>query len=154
MCMWNISIFFLYNWYCMIDHDIMIDAGPCSRGRAQTQAFPSKCLDESFAFQCVNLVPQAYHTSHSAPLNRRDHAGAAMFMRSTPGCGIRQAPASSGWPFGRQDRTDSQKVQVWSGPARLEDQKCLEAASWRGRVQLKTYDMHIPDIYLSYTAAQ
>ena len=65
-----------------------------------------------------------------------------------------QAPASSGWPFGRQDRTDSQKVQVWSGPARLEDQKCLEAASWRGRVQLKIYDMHIPDIYLSYMTAQ
>jgi hypothetical protein len=27
----------------------------------------------------------AYHTSHRAPLHTRDHA--AMFMRSTPGCG-------------------------------------------------------------------
>ncbi len=76
--MWNISIFSLYNPYCMIDHDI--DAGQCSRGRAQTQAFPAKCLDKSFVFQCVNLVPQewassmvywtlrwAYHTSHRAP---------------------------------------------------------------------------------------
>ncbi len=93
--MWNKSMFSLYDRYCMID----TDAGPCSRGRgrrAQTQAFPAKCLDESFAFQCVNLVPQgwassmvywtlqwAHHTSHHAPL----HAGAAMFMRSTSGCG-------------------------------------------------------------------
>jgi hypothetical protein len=81
--MWNISRFSLYDWYCMID----IDAGPslCSRGRAQTQAFPDKCLDESFAFQCVKLVPQgwassmvyrtlrwAHHTSHHAPLHTRD----------------------------------------------------------------------------------
>ena len=63
-----------------------------------------------------------------------------------------QAPASSGWPFSRQDRMDSQNVQVWSGPARLEDQKCLEAACWRGKVQqrlqqrLKIYAMHKPDI--------
>jgi hypothetical protein len=48
--------YILYNRYCMIDHDI--DAGPCSRGRAQTQALPPKCLDESFAFQYVNLMPQ------------------------------------------------------------------------------------------------
>ncbi len=103
--MWNISMFFLYNRYCMID----IFAGqwqtPCSQGRAQTQAFPSKCLDERFAFQCVNLVPQgrassivywtlrwAYHTSHRAPL-RRDHAGAPMFMRSTPGCKTLAGPS-------------------------------------------------------------
>jgi hypothetical protein len=71
-----------------------------------------------------------------------------------------QAPASSGWPFSRQDRTDSQNVQVWSGPARLEDQKFPEAACWRGKVQqrlqqrLKIYAMHIPDIYLSYKTAQ
>ncbi len=88
----------------MIYHDI--DAGPCSRGRAQTQAFPAKCLDESFAFQYENLVPQgwassmvywtlrwAYHTGHRAPLHRRDHAGAAIFMRSTPGCGTLAGPS-------------------------------------------------------------
>jgi hypothetical protein len=42
----------------------------------------------------------------------------------------------------------------------LEDQKCPEAACWRGKVQqrlqqrLKIYAMHIPDIYLSYKTAQ
>ncbi len=87
----------------MINHDVMIDADLCSRGTAQTQAFPAKCLDESFNvltscpkhIQCVNLLPQAYHTSHRAPfkLNRRDHAGAAMFMRSTPGCGTLAGPS-------------------------------------------------------------
>jgi hypothetical protein len=47
-------VFSLYDRYCMID----IDAGPCHQGRAQTQAFPAQILDGSFAFQCVNLVPQ------------------------------------------------------------------------------------------------
>ncbi len=94
-------MFSLFNRYCMIN----IDAGPCSRGRAQTQAFPL-CLDESFAFQCVNLVPQgwapsmvywtlqwAHHPSHHAPLHTRDHTWAAMFMRSTPGCGTLAGPS-------------------------------------------------------------
>ena len=93
-------MFSLYDRYRMID----IDAGPCSRGRAQTQALPAKCLDESFAFQCVILVPQgwassmvywtlrwAYHTSHRAQLHTRDHT--AMFMRSTPGCGTLAGPS-------------------------------------------------------------
>jgi hypothetical protein len=47
-------MFSLYDRHCIIN----IDAGPYSRSRAQTQAFPAKCLDESFAFQCVNRVPQ------------------------------------------------------------------------------------------------
>ncbi len=65
-------MFFLYDRFCMID----IDAGPCSGGRAQTQAFPAKCLDECFSFQCVNLVPQGwassmvYWTSRWAHYNR------------------------------------------------------------------------------------
>ncbi len=95
-------MFSLYDQYCMID----IDAGPCSRGTAQIQAFPAKCLDESFAFQYVNLVPQgwassmiywtlrwAHHTSHHPELHTSDHTGAAMFMRSTPGCGTLAGPS-------------------------------------------------------------
>ncbi len=67
-------------------------------------SFAAKCLDESFALQCVNLFPQgwassmvywtlqwAYHTSHRAPLHTRDHA--AMFMRSTPGYGTLAGPS-------------------------------------------------------------
>ncbi len=56
--MWNISMFSLDDQYCIMMIDI--DAGLCSQARAQTQAFPTQCLDESFAFQCVNLVPQAW----------------------------------------------------------------------------------------------
>ncbi len=99
-------MFSLYNRYCMIYIFAGLWQTQCSWGRAQTQAFPAKCLDESFAFQCVYLVPQgwassmaywtlqwAYHTGHSAQLHTRDHAGAAMFMRSTPGCGTLAGPS-------------------------------------------------------------
>ncbi len=163
--MWNISIFFLCNRYCMIDHDI--DAGPCSRGRAQTQAFPPNAWINFLYFNALTSCPK------SEPHQRLigfygEHITPAIVYRYTQGITqgkpclwhqrlaveLWQASISTGWPLGRQDRTDSQKVQVWSGPARLGDQKCPEAASWRGRVQLKIYDMHIPDIYLSYMTVQ
>jgi hypothetical protein len=40
----------------MIDHDI--DAGPCSQGRVQIQAFPTKCLDESLYFNVLTSCPK------------------------------------------------------------------------------------------------
>ncbi len=156
--MWNLSIFSLYDRYCMID----IDAGPCSRGRAQTQVFLAKCLDESFAFQCV---PQgwaswmvdwtllwAHHTSHtsSAPSHTRDHAGAAMFMRSTPGCGNLAGPSLE-WVAFRSPRligfAESPDLKLPGalgrpkkpGSCQLKPEE--EASSWR----------YMTCIYLSYT---
>ncbi len=96
---------------CMIDIALWvlntIDAGQCSRGRVQTQSFPAKSWDKSFALQCVNLVPQesassmicwtliwAHHTSYCALLHTRDHTGAALFMRSTPGCETLAGPST------------------------------------------------------------
>ncbi len=155
---------FLYNWYYMID----IDAGPCSKGRAQIQAFPAKCLDESFAFQYVNLVPQgwasslvywtlqwAYHTSHRAPLHTRDHAGAAMFMRSTPDCGTLAGPSLEWLAFlSPRPNGFAESLSLKRPGALGRPEICPEAASWWGRVQLKIYDMHISDIYLSIMSAQ
>ena len=144
----------------LIDHDI--DAGPCSRGRAQTQALPAKCLDESFAFQCVNLVPQgwassmvywtlrwAYHTSHRAPLHTRDHA--AMFMRSTPGCGTVAGPSLE-WVAFRSPRPNG-----FAESPGLKRPGALGRPEMPGSSQLKrkspaediwhAYTWHIPIIY-------
>ncbi len=56
--------------------------GPWRRGPAPTQAFPFECLDESFAFQWVNFVPEGWaspmdywtlrwanHSSHCPPVH-------------------------------------------------------------------------------------
>ncbi len=154
----------------MIDHDI--DAGPYSWGRAQTQALPAKCLDESFAFQCVNLVPHwwsswlmrwsswaslmvywtlrwTYHTSHRAPLHTRDHA--AMFMRSTPGCGTvagpgRPQPRVGGLSVAqteqirRKSRSEAAR-RAWKTRNARKQPAEEEESSWR----------YMTCIYLTYT---
>ncbi len=82
----------------------------------------------------------------------RDHAGADMCMRSTPGCGTLAGPSLV--TFGRQNRKDPQAFQVRNVLARLEDPAGPEACSRRGRFQLKWYDINKPVIYLSYINAQ
>ncbi len=78
----------------------------------------------------------------------RDRAGAAMCMRSTPGCGTLAGPSACWWTFGRQNRKDPQAFQARNFPARLEDPAGPEACSRRGRFQpeLKWYDIHKPVI--------
>jgi hypothetical protein len=61
-----------------------------------------------------------------------------------------QAPASSWWPFGRQNRKDLQKVRVWDVPERSgypADPKA--ACSWSGLGSIQLKDMTC--IYLAYT---
>jgi hypothetical protein len=74
-------------------------------------------------------------------------ARAAIFMRSTPGCGTWQAPASSGWPFGRQDRTDL------FGRNKSRSEAARRAWNTKNAQKRAFYDMHIPVIYLSYMTA-
>ncbi len=84
----------------------------------------------------------------------RDRAGAAMCMRSTPGCGILAGPSLVLEDFRSPKSKDPQAFQVRNVPARLEDPAGPEACNRRGRVQLKWYDMHKQVICLSYINAQ
>jgi hypothetical protein len=87
---------------------------------------------------------------HSAVLTdqARDLAGAAMFTRSTPGCGTLADPSleSQGFrsqkPKGSAERPDLIRPCVLRGPGRP------------GRLQRKKYDKYIPGIYQSCVPAQ
>ena len=87
---------------------------------------------------------------HSAVLTdqARDLAGAAMFTRSTPGCGTLADPSleSQGFrsqkPKGSAERPNLIRPGVLQGPGRP------------GRLQRKKYDKYIPSIYQSCVPAQ
>ena len=105
---------------------------PWRWGPAQTQAFPSKCLDECFAFQCVNFVPEgwaspmvywtlqwAHHSSHCPPV----HEGFAAARSGSIGQGLHITSTSIQWGClpgiqapGRQTRrvvSDTSTITIW-----------------------------------------
>ena len=128
------------------------------------RTFLGVCLSFLAFFMAMPRLP--FHTSmlldRSRPSNSgvltaraRDRAGAAMCMRSTPGCGTLAGPSLVLVDFRWSRLRDSQTFQVRNVPARLEDRTGpdSEACRRRGEVHLKRYDVHIPFIYLSYINA-
>jgi hypothetical protein len=76
-------------------------------------------------------------------------------MRSTPGCGTLAGPSLECVAFRSNIFAESPGLER-PGVLGRPEMPGKEAASRRGRVQLnlKIYDMYIPDIYLSYMTAQ
>ena len=128
------------------------------------RTFLGGCLSFLAFFMAMPRLP--FHTLASMLLDRsrpsnsgvltaraRDRAGAAMCMRSTPGCGTLAGPSLVLVDFRWSKLRDSQTFQVRNVQARLEDPAGPEACRRRGGVHLKRYDVHIPFIYLSYINA-
>ena len=124
---------------------------------AELRTFLGGC--HSFRAFLTETQHLLFHTSmlhdrsrplHSAVLTdqARDLAGAAMFTRSTPGCGTLADPSLESQGFWSQkpkrsaERPDLNRPGVLRGPGRP------------GRLQLKKYDKYIPGIYQSCVPAQ
>jgi hypothetical protein len=78
----------------------------------------------------------------------REHAGAAMLMRSKPGCGtlanLSRESVDFWWP----------RQQGYADSPSLKRSGALIRPGKPESVQLNGYDMHIPGLYLSFISAQ
>ena len=128
------------------------------------RTFLGGCLSFLAFFMAMPSLP--FHTLASMLLDRsrpsnsgvltarsRDRAGAAMCMRSTPGCGTLAGPSLVLVDFWWSKPKRFADVPGPKRPTRLEDPAGQEARRRRGGVHLKRYDVHIPFIYLSYINA-
>jgi hypothetical protein len=78
----------------------------------------------------------------------RDHTGAGMFTRSTPGCGTLAGPSLELEGF------RSQKPKGSADSPGLIRPGALRRPARPGSVQLRRYDKYIPGIYQSYETYQ
>ncbi len=161
--MWDISTFSLYDRYCMIN----IDAGPCSRGRAQKQALPQNTWMKVFHFNVLTSCPKdELHQwfiglcseriipaiMHSCTQGITQGQPCLWDQRLAAGCETLASPSLE-WVAFRSPRPNGFAISPGlKRPGALGRQKCPEAANWRGRVKLKkdiwhAYTWHIPIIY-------
>ncbi len=110
-------------------------------------------LTPPLPFQTSTQLDRSRPSNSDVPTEQaRDHAGAAMFMRPTPGCGTLAGPSLE-WVAFRSPRPNG-----FAESPGLKRPGALGRPKMPGSGQLTrkspAEDMHIPVIYLSYMTAQ